>query len=48
MKENYDFDYSKAKPNMFADKFEDDTITVVLYPDVVALFQTPKEVNHVL
>lgn len=48
MKELYEFDYSKAKPNRFAERFEAGTRMVVLDPDVAAVFQTPEDVNNVL
>ena len=48
MKDIYEFDYSKAKPNRFAEKFGDDAIMVVLDPDVAAIFQTQEDVNKVL
>ena len=43
----YNFDYSKARPNRFAAS-SDRTITVKLEPDVARVFQTSNEVNRVL
>ena len=43
----YNFDYSKARPNRFAAS-SDKTITVKLEPDVARVFQTSDEVNRVL
>ena len=43
----YNFDYSKARPNRFAAS-SDKTITVKLEPDVAKVFQTSDEVNRVL
>ena len=43
----YNFDYSKARPNRFATS-GDRTITVKLEPDVARVFQTSDEVNRVL
>lgn len=48
MKDLYEFDYSKAKPNRFAEKFDDNAVVVVLDPDVAAIFQTQEDVNKVL
>ena len=48
MKDLYELDYSKAKPNRFADKFGDDAVVVVLDPDVAAIFQTQEDVNKIL
>ncbi|KUG25695.1 hypothetical protein ASZ90_004476 [hydrocarbon metagenome] len=48
MKAEFDFDYSKAKPNRFADI---DKEKVVLYPideDVAKVFQNADEVNNAL
>ena len=44
----YSFDYSKAKPNRFADKIGGDQLMVLLDPDVAAVFKTPESVNKVL
>jgi hypothetical protein len=48
MREEYQFDYSKAKPNRFAEKVGQDRLIVVLDPDIAAVFQTPQSVNRVL
>ena len=48
IKEEYDFDYSKAKPNRFANIVKE---KVVLYPidkDVAEVFQNPSQVNKAL
>ena len=48
MKEEYNFDYSKAKPNRFANIVKE---KVVLYPidkDVAKVFQNPTQVNKAL
>jgi hypothetical protein len=34
MRDEYRFDYSKAKPNRFADKMGQDRLMIVLDPDV--------------
>jgi len=40
LREHYSFDYNKAKPNRFANRFSGETIVVVLDPDVAAVFTT--------
>lgn len=44
----YDFDYSQARPNRFAERMTTDSIVVVLDPDVAEVFKTPEAVNRVL
>jgi hypothetical protein len=44
----YCFDYSKARPNRFAAGLQRGGRTVVLDPDVAAIFSTPESVNAVL
>jgi len=44
----YRFDYSKARPNRFADRIAKDSVVVVLDPDVAKVFKTPEAVNEVL
>jgi hypothetical protein len=44
----YRFDYSKAKPNRFAGRAEEDRTVVILDPDVAEVFRTPDAVNAVL
>ena len=48
LREHYGFDYSKAKPNHFADRFSDESIVVVLEPDVAAVFTTSEAANQAL
>ena len=48
MRSEYRFDYSKAKPNRFAAKMSEDTVAVVLEPDVAAVFQSSEAVNALL
>lgn len=43
----YNFDYSKAKPNRFAGRMSE-AIAVVLEPDVAAVFKSSKTVNAIL
>ena len=42
----YEFDYAKAKPNRFADSKP--VMTVVLDPDVAAVFKSSESVNNAL
>jgi hypothetical protein len=44
----YRFDYSKARPNRFADRVDEGRVVVVLDPDVSEVFTTPESVNKVL
>lgn len=44
----YRFEYSKSKPNRFAERMSGGTIAVVLEPDVAAVFKSSKKVNDVL
>jgi hypothetical protein len=45
----YDFDYSKAKPNRFAARADRPLLNVVvLDEDVAQVFTTPESVNKVL
>ncbi len=43
----YNFDYTKAKPNRFAGRMAD-RMVVVLDPDVAEVFATPDSVNEAL
>jgi hypothetical protein len=48
MKNEYDLDYSKAKPNRFAFTVKE---KVILYPideDLAKVFQNPSQVNNAL
>ena len=47
LRDEYDFDYSTAKPNRFATRSKV-THTVVLDPDVAAVFTSAKAVNNLL
>jgi hypothetical protein len=44
----YDFDYSKARPNRFASQLPRGVRAIVLDPDVAEVFSTPESVNTVL
>ena len=48
LREHYDFDYSKAKPNRFAEQIQQDSLMIVLDPDVATVFPTAKSVNDTL
>lgn len=48
LRAEYRFDYSKAKPNRFADRFQEGSRVVVLDPDIAQVFTTPESVNAVL
>lgn len=41
----YNFDYSKARPNRFATS---ESVTVILEPDVAKVFKTSEAVNKAL
>jgi hypothetical protein len=45
---HYDFDYSKAKPNRFAARIKQESVMVVLDPDVADVFPTSESVNEAL
>jgi hypothetical protein len=44
----YRFDYSKARPNRFAARARAESRTVILDPDIAAVFTTAESVNAVL
>lgn len=48
LRPEYGFDYSKSKPNRFASKMSLNAVTVVLEPDVAAVFKSSKAVNALL
>ena len=48
MREEYHFDYKKARPNRFAALPESGTVAVVLDPDVASVFQSSEAVNSLL
>ncbi len=48
LREHYSFDYSKAKPNRFANRFGEGATVIVLDPDVAAVFTTSEEANQAL
>ena len=48
MRSEYNFDFSKSRPNRFAARMNASTIAVVLDPDVAAVFKSSKSVNTLL
>ena len=48
MREQYRFDYGRAKPNRFAAGMSEGVIAVVLEPDVAAVFKSSEAVNALL
>jgi hypothetical protein len=44
----YEFDYSQARPNRFAERLANARVMVVLDPDVSERFTTSEEVNAAL
>jgi len=48
MRAEYRFDYSKSKPNRFAEDFRTGAVAVVLDPDVAAVFSSSESVNTLL
>lgn len=48
LREEYRFDYAKAKPNRFAGQGIHPSVVVVLDEDVSSVFSTPEAVNKAL
>ena len=48
LRAEYDFDYSKAKPNRFAAGLKKGGRVIVLDPEVAAVFRSSQDVNAVL
>ena len=48
MRPEYVLDYGKSRPNRFAQAYGADSVTVVLDPDVAAVFATGEAVNRFL
>ena len=44
----YEFDYSKARPNRFTERIYKDRMVVILDPDISKVFNTSESVNAVL
>jgi hypothetical protein len=48
MRDEYHFDYTKARPNRFASPIPEGGRVVVLDPDIAKVFTSPEAVNAVL
>ena len=48
LRPNYEFDYSRARPNRFADRLAGNAVAVVLDADVATVFQSAEAVNRFL
>ena len=48
MRPEYRLDYTKAKPNRFAEVAQPGSVAVMLDPDVAQVFKTGESVNAVL
>jgi hypothetical protein len=48
MRREYEFDYSKAKPNRFAGRIATDQVVVLLDPEVSKVFTDSDSVNQAL
>ena len=48
LRSEYRFDYSKSKPNRFAAQMSEETVAIVLEPDVAAVFKSSEAVNTLL
>lgn len=45
---HYDFDYRKGKPNRFAARIHQESVMVILDPDIADVFPTSESVNEAL
>src|SRR5207249_3880295 len=48
LRQEYEFDYSKSKPNRFASQLAPESVAVLLDPDVAAVFQDAAALNAFL
>lgn len=48
LRSEYRFDYSRARPNRFANRMQSDAVAVILDPDVAAVFRSSDSVNTLL
>jgi len=48
LRDEYRFDYAKARPNRFADRARGKTVIVLLAPDVARVFKNSETVNDAL
>jgi len=45
---NYNFDFSKSKPNRFAARLKNNSNYILLEPDIAKYFKTSEQVNNAL
>lgn len=48
LRAEYRFDYTKAKPNRFAQRTQPGSVAILLDPDVARVFKSAESVNTVL
>lgn len=48
LRAEYHFDYTKAKPNRFAERTRPGSVAILLDPDVARVFRSAEAVNTVL
>ena len=48
LRAEYEFDYSRSRPNRFASRMGPQTVAVVLDPDVAQVFDSSRAVNKLL
>ncbi len=48
MRPEYEFDYTRARPNRFASQLQNKVVAVVLEPDVAHVFDSSEAVNRLL
>lgn len=48
LRPEYDFDFSKSRPNRFANRPKEDRVVVILDADIGKVFSTSESVNNVL
>ena len=48
LRPEYELDYSKSRSNRFAGRLGSDVVSIVLEPDVAAVFDTSESVNRFL
>jgi hypothetical protein len=48
LRAEYEFDYSRSRPNRFASRLGPQTVAVVLEPDVAQVFDSSRAVNKLL
>lgn len=48
LRPEYNFDYTKARPNRFAGRIDKSQVVVLLDPDISEVFTTTESVNAVL